>query len=381
MSSTNGLNGRILNFSAGPSQLPLEILLKAQEELLNYNGSGNSVLELSHRSSDYRLIQNDCIDGLRALFEVPQTHDILLLSGGGSTQFASVPLNLLPHQGAQCGYAVTGSWSKKAFAEAGKFGNPRKVTDGSANNYARIDPVETWDIDTRDAYLYYCDNETIHGLEFPQPLSLPVPLVADMSSNFCTRPVDVGNHRVIFAATQKNAGAGGLTIVFVEKSCLGKELQGCPTMLSYRAHSEAKSLYNTPPCFNIYLTGLAVKRLRERGGLSAAMEAHDRKAERLYRAIDESNGFYFAMVADKTFRSRTNVVFQVGREEDPQQRQRMADALASEAKAVGMTGLGGHRSVGGLRASLYSGMDDAAVEKLVDFMKRFQEEHDGKTKS
>ncbi|GMJ07871.1 phosphoserine aminotransferase 2 [Hibiscus trionum] len=360
---------RVFNFAAGPATLPENVLLKAQAELYNWRGSGMSVMEMSHRGKDFRSIIEKAEADLRALLNVPEYYAVLFLQGGATTQFASVPLNLCQPDDT-VDYLVTGSWGDKAFKEAKKYCKPKVVWNGKSENYVRVPSFDGLELSPNAKYLHICANETIYGVEFK---NYPVPgnpngvLVADMSSNFCSKPVDVTKFGLIYAGAQKNVGPSGVCIVIVRKDLIGNAQEITPVMLDYKIHADNNSLYNTPPCYGIYMCGLVFEDLLEQGGLEEVEKKNEKKAGILYNAIDESKGFYRCPV-EKSVRSLMNVPFTLEKSE-------LEAEFLKEAEKEKMVQLKGHRSVGGMRASIYNAMPLAGVERLVSFMKDFQAKH------
>ncbi len=353
----------IYNFSAGPAVLPKEVLQQAQAEMLDWHGSGMSVMEMSHRGKEYMGIQAQAEADLRELMAIPANYKVLFLQGGASQQFAMVPMNLLRGK-TSADYLNTGEWSKKAISEAKKFGKVNVVADSADKNFSYVPDFATWKCDANAAYLHITPNETIGGVEFDWlPNCSDVPLVADMSSNILSRKIDVSKFGLIYAGAQKNIGPAGLTIVIVREDLIGQVVAGTPTMLDYKTHAENDSMYNTPPTFGIYVAGLVFQMLKRNGGI-AAMEANNiAKANLLYAAIDSSNGFYNCPVA-KTNRSRMNVPFTL-------KDANLDGNFVKQADARGLLQLKGHRSVGGMRASIYNAMPLAGVQALVEFMAEF----------
>ncbi len=357
---------RVFNFSAGPAALPLDVLLKAQAELVDWQGSGMSVMEVSHRSKAFIKVAEQAEADLRELMNIPQEYAVLFLQGGATTHFALLPMNLAaPDQSLD--YLVTGSWSKKASKEASVVRKVGIVADGAASNYMDVPDRQGWKLNPDAAYFHYCANETISGLEIHAPPAAgPVPVVADMSSTILSRPVDVTKFGVIYAGAQKNIGPSGIVILIVRKDLLERAPAGLPPILKYSAHAAEGSMLNTPPTFGWYIAGLVFAWLKQQGGLSAIAEINRRKAERLYQAIDNS-GFYANPVA-KPYRSWMNVPFTLPREE-------LDAEFLKAAERAGLTNLKGHRSVGGMRASIYNAMTEDGVVALVDFMADFQKRH------
>jgi phosphoserine aminotransferase len=357
----------VFNFSAGPAVLPHEVLQQAKEELLDWHGSGMSVMEMSHRGKEYMSIQAEAEADLRELLAIPANYKVLFLQGGASQQFAMVPMNLLRGK-ASADYVNTGEWSKKAISEAKKFGAVNVVATGAENNFSSIPAFDTWKLSAAAAYLHYTPNETIGGVEFNWvPESGAVPLVADMSSNILSRPMDVSKYGLIYAGAQKNIGPAGLTIVIVRDDLIGQTLAGTPTMLDYKTHADNDSMYNTPPTYGIYIAGLVFKMLKRKGGLAAMEQTNIAKANRVYAAIDASNGFYHCPVA-LADRSRMNIPFTL-------KDAALDGDFLKQADARGLLQLKGHRSVGGMRASIYNAMPPEGVQALVDFMNEFAKKH------
>ncbi|CAL9152820.1 unnamed protein product [Musa hybrid cultivar] len=363
-------NDRIFNFAAGPATLPESVILKAQAELYNYRGSGMSIMEMSHRGKEFDAVIKKAESDLRRLLAIPDDdYAVLFLQGGATTHFAAVPLNLCA-PGDAVDYVVTGSWGDKAFKEAQKFCKANLIWSGKSDKYTKIPSFEGLEQNPDAKYLHICANETIHGVEFknyPTPSNKDAVLVADMSSNFCSKPVDVSKFGVIYAGAQKNVGPSGVTIVIVRKDLIGNAQSITPVMLDYKIHADSASLYNTPPCFAIYICGLVFEDLLEQGGLVEVEKNNTKKAGILYDAIDGSDGFYVCPV-EKSVRSLMNVPFTL-------QKSDLEKKFIEEAAKEGMVQLKGHRSVGGVRASIYNAMPLAGVGKLVAFMKDFQARH------
>jgi len=353
----------IYNFSAGPAVLPKEVLQQAQTELLDWHGSGMSVMEMSHRGKEYMGIQAQAEADLRELMGIPANYKVLFLQGGASQQFAMIPMNLLRGK-TTADYLNTGEWSKKAISEAKKFGTVNVVATGADKNFSYIPAFETWQRDSNAAYLHYTPNETIGGVEFNWvPDAGNVPLVADMSSCILSRPIDVSRFGLIYAGAQKNIGPAGLTIVIVRDDLIGQVLPGTPTMLDYKTHADNDSMYNTPPTYGIYIAGLVFQMLKRKGGIAEMEKTNIAKAKLLYAAIDASNGFYNCPVASSD-RSRMNVPFTL-------KDSSLDGDFVKQADARGLLQLKGHRSVGGMRASIYNAMPLEGVQALVDFMNEF----------
>ena len=357
---------RVYNFSAGPSQLPEEVLVKASKELVEYGSSGQSVMEMSHRSSDYQAIIDRCEANLRQLMNIPDNYKVLFLQGGASLQFAMVPFNILNGSG-QADYAITGLWAKKAAKEAARFGTVNKVASSEDGNFSYIPDIDPAKLNPNADYFYICQNNTIYGTVFKElPDTKGVPIVADMSSCFLSEPVDVSKYGIIFAGAQKNFGPAGVTVVIIREDLIGKAREGTPVMLDYKTHADEGSMFNTPPTYTIYVCGLVLEWLKEQGGLDAIQKRNQAKAKILYDYLDSSKLFKGTVRPDS--RSLMNVPFVTGNEE-------LDKKFVKEATAAGFINLKGHRSVGGMRASIYNAMPIEGVEKLVAFMKKFEEEN------
>jgi phosphoserine aminotransferase len=355
---------RIYNFSAGPAVLPEPVLKQAQQELFALPGVGMSVLEISHRSTTFERIINEAEADLRRLLAIPENYKVLFLQGGASLQFSMVPMNLLP-KGGSADYLLTGSWGEGAIKEAKKLGAAREAASTAETNFNRLPKPEEIKLDPNAAYLHFTSNETIFGVEFQEePEAGDVPLVCDMSSNFISKPIDVSKYGLIYAGAQKNAGPAGATIVIIREDLLEKAPQGLPAMLDYKNLAKSGSLYNTPPCFAIYICGLVFKwLLNDIGGLAKISANNKAKAGILYDAIDASDGYYRGH-AEKDCRSLMNVTLRLPNEE-------LEKRFIKESTAAGFDGLKGHRSVGGLRASIYNAFPKEGVVKLVEFMREF----------
>lgn len=357
----------IYNFSAGPAVLPKEVLQQARDEMLDWHGSGMSVMEMSHRGKEFMGIAADAEKDLRELLGIPANYKVLFLQGGASQQFAMIPMNLLRGK-ASADYLNTGEWSKKAISEAKKFCKVNVVADSSDKNFSYAPEFSTWKCDPNAAYLHFTPNETIGGVEFDWlPTDGNVPLVADMSSNILSHPVDVSKFGLIYAGAQKNIGPAGLTIVIVRDDLIGQVVAGTPTMLDYKTHADNDSMYNTPPTYAIYIAGLVFQMLKRNGGLAAMEKANVAKATLLYAAIDDSKGFYNCPVALAN-RSRMNVPFTL-------KDAKLDSDFLKQADARGLLQLKGHRSVGGMRASIYNAMPLAGVVELVSFMTDFAQKN------
>lgn len=356
---------RVHNFNAGPSALPLPVLEKAQAELLDYQGCGMSVMEISHRSKEFESIIQTAEADLRELMIIPANYKVLFLQGGASLQFAMLPMNLRP-SGASADYVVTGSWSKTAWKEAAKLGATGVTFNGEVDNFNHLPAQGELKLDPKAAYLHFCHNETIHGVEFKGEPVPPqgVELVCDMSSDFLSQPVDVSKYGLIYAGAQKNAGPAGVVIVIVREDLLARVPEKLPVMLDYKLLAESGSLHNTPPCFSIYMVGLVLKWLKELGGLPAIHKINQDKAGLVYSQIDTSGGFYRGHAKPEA-RSIMNIPFRMPTEE-------LEELFVKESKKADLIGLKGHRSVGGLRASLYNALTVNDAKALTGFMAEFQ---------
>lgn len=354
---------RVFNFAAGPAMLPVEVLEQVRDELTDWRASGMSVMEISHRSKAFIEVARRAEADLRELLAIPASYKVLFLQGGATGQFSAVPMNLAA-EGSTVDYVNTGSWSKKALGDARRYCRVNLAADAADSGYNHIPPVSGWKRSPGAAYLHYTPNETIGGVEFHfVPEVGGVPLVADMSSTLLSRPIEVGRFGLIYAGTQKNMGPSGLTVVIVREDLIGRARPGTPVVFDYKAMAEEGSMLNTPPTFGWYVAGLVFQWLQRQGGLKAVGEINRAKAEKLYAAIDRS-GFYRNPVA-KDCRSWMNVPFTLTKPELDKQ-------FLAEAHAAGLTNLEGHRSVGGMRASLYNAMPLAGVDALVQFMEEFE---------
>jgi phosphoserine aminotransferase len=354
---------RIFNFSAGPAVLPVEVLEQAQRDLLSLPGVGMSILEISHRSKPFDEIIEGAEADLRTLGKIPGNYRVLFLQGGASLQFSMVPMNLLP-AGGSADYIVTGVWSEKAVKEAKRVGTVNIAASTQAENHVRVPRQDELKLDPNAAYVHFTTNNTIYGTEFQTiPETGSVPLVADASSDIYSRPIDVAKYGLIYAGAQKNLAPAGVTLVIVREDLLARTPPSLPTMLQYPVHVENKSLYNTPPVFAIYVMRLVLAWLVKSGGLEAVERVNARKADKLYAEIDRT-GFYRGHAA-KDSRSRMNVTFRLPSED-------LEKKFIKESTAAGLDGLKGHRSVGGLRASLYNAFPEAGVDALVQFMQEFE---------
>ena len=360
---------RVFNFSPGPATLPLPVLQEVQQNLLALPGVGASVLEISHRSKTFEEMIAQAEANIRALLNLPEEYYVLFLQGGASLQFSQVPMSFLRGTGRSADYIVTGSWAKRALAEAQREGSVRIVWDGKADNYSRVPKHGEYEIDPNAAYVHFTSNETIQGVQFPaEPEAGDVPLVCDASSDFLSRPIDVKRYGLIYAGAQKNVGPAGVTIVIIRQDMLEQVPDDLPTMLNYTVHVEHRSLYNTPPVFAVYVVMLVTRWLLENiGGLEQMHAINRQKAQLLYEAIDRSEGFYRGH-AQPDSRSLMNATWRLPSEE-------LEVQFVKEAKEAGLHELKGHRSVGGIRASMYNAMPIEGVRTLVEFMEHFRQKH------
>ena len=357
---------RVYNFSAGPAVLPEEVLQEVADEMLDYRGTGMSVMEMSHRSKAYDTIIKEAEADLRELMNIPDNYKVLFLQGGASQQFAMIPMNLMKNRVAD--YIVTGQWAKKAYQEASLYGKANKIASSEDKTFSYIPDCSDLPISEDADYVYICENNTIYGTKFKTlPNTKGKPLVADVSSCFLSEPVDVTKYGVIYGGVQKNIGPAGVVIVIIREDLITEDvLPGTPTMLRYKIHADADSLYNTPPAYGIYICGKVFKWLKKMGGLEAMKERNEKKAKILYDYLDESK--LFKGTVRKEDRSLMNVPFITGNEE-------LDAKFVKEAKEAGFENLKGHRTVGGMRASIYNAMPIEGVEKLVEFMKKFEAEN------
>ena len=357
---------RVYNFSAGPAVLPEEVLKEAQAEMLDYNGTGISVMEMSHRSKAFDQIIQEAEKDLRDLMHIPDNYKVLFLQGGASLQFAMIPMNLMKNKVAD--YIVTGQWAKKAWLEAQKYGKANKIATSEDKTFSYIPDCSDLPISEDADYVYICENNTIYGTKFKElPNTKGKDLVADVSSCFLSEPVDVSKYAIIYGGVQKNIGPAGMVIAIVREDLITDDvLPGTPTMMKYKTHADANSLYNTPNCYCIYICGKVFKWLKKQGGLEAMKERNEKKAKILYDYLDESK--LFKGTVEKASRSLMNVPFVTG---DPD----LDAKFVKEAKEAGLENLKGHRTVGGMRASIYNAMPIEGVEKLVEFMKKFEKEN------
>ena len=358
--------GRVYNFSAGPAVLPEEVLKEAAAEMLDYQGCGMSVMEMSHRSKVYDKIIKGAEQDLRDLMNIPDNYKVLFLQGGASLQFAMIPMNFMKHK--KAAYIVTGQWAKKAYQEAQIYGDAVKVATSEDKTFSYIPDCSDLDIPEDADYVYICENNTIYGTKFKKlPNTKGKPLIADVSSCFLSEPVDVTKYGMIYGGVQKNIGPAGVVIAIIREDLITEDvLPGTPTMMKYKTHADANSLYNTPPCYGIYICGKVFKWLKKMGGLQAMKELNEKKAKILYDFLDQSELFKGTVVPED--RSLMNVPFVTGDAD-------LDAKFVSEAKAAGFENLKGHRTVGGMRASIYNAMPMEGVEKLVEFMKKFEAEN------
>ena len=357
---------RVYNFSAGPAVLPEEVLQEAADEMLDYRGCGMSVMEMSHRSKVYDNIIKEAEADLRDLMNIPDNYKVLFLQGGASQQFAAIPMNLMKNK--KAAYIVTGQWAKKAYQEAKMYGDAVEVASSADKTFSYIPDCSDLDIPEDADYVYICENNTIYGTKFKElPNTKGHTLVADVSSCFLSEPVDVTKYGVIYGGVQKNVGPAGVVIVIIREDLITDDvLPGTPTMLKYKTHADADSLYNTPPCYGIYICGKVFKWLKKMGGLSVMKERNEEKAKILYDFLDQSKLFKGTVVPED--RSLMNVPFVTGDAD-------LDAKFVKEATEAGFVNLKGHRTVGGMRASIYNAMPKEGVEKLVEFMKKFEEEN------
>lgn len=359
------------NFSAGPSMMPVEVLEKVQSEMLNHGNSGMSVMEMSHRSKEFVAIATEAEKNLRDIMDVPAEYKVMFVQGGATLQFAAVPLNMLGTK-TKADYLITGQWGEKAHKEATKYCVSQVVANSKPTKFTTIPDKSEWKLDPQAAYMHYCMNETVNGVEFQStPEVGDVPLVADMSSNFMSVPVEVRKHAAIYAGLQKNVGPAGMAVSFIRDDFAAgtNELKICPTYCSWKTCIDNGSMYNTPACFTMYVMGEYLKYTKQLGGVSYWAEVSAKKANLMYDTIDGSDGFYKAPV-DKACRSRMNVPFIINGDDEA-----LTKKFLAEAQKVKLFTLAGHRSVGGCRASLYNGMPCEGVEALANFMKSFQDEN------
>jgi phosphoserine aminotransferase len=354
---------RVYNFSAGPATLPRAVMEKAQAEFVDFRGLGYGLVEASHRSKAFSAVIEAAEADIRKLMNISDDYAVLFLQGGASLQFAMAPMNLA-REGKPMLYADTGAWTTKAIKEAKRFGEVKLLYDGSTENYRKIGDVSEWKIDPDAAYAYICSNNTINGTQYHFfPETGDVPLIADMSSDIMSRQVDVSRFSMIFAGAQKNLGPAGMTLVILRKDLAARAADSVPTMLKYTTHIDKGSMFNTPPTFSIYMVGLVAAWLLEQGGLAGIQKINESKSDALYETIDMSA--FYQGTAEPADRSRMNVCFRLPSEE-------LEKTFVEEAAAVGLVGLKGHRSVGGLRASIYNAMPMDGISRLIDFMVDFE---------
>ena len=357
---------RVYNFSAGPSMLPEEVLKTAADEMLEYGTTGQSVMEMSHRSKEYGEIIKTAEQDLRDIMNIPDNYEVLFLQGGASTQFAMVPFNLM-NKNHKADYIITGQWANKAYKEAARYGEARIVASSKDKTFSYIPKFKAEDFDKQADYVHICFNNTIYGTKYNYiPDTGDVPLVADISSCILSEPIDVSKFGVLYAGAQKNVAPAGVTIVIIRKDLIGNAMDITPTMLNYATHAENGSMFNTPPCYNIYIAGLVFKWIKKLGGLEEMKKRNEEKAKVLYDFLDSSKLFRGTVV--KEDRSLMNVPFVTGNEE-------LDAKFIAEAKNNGFVNIKGHRTVGGMRASIYNAMPLEGVKKLVEFMKKFEEEN------
>ena len=357
---------RVYNFSAGPSCLPEEVLKRAADEMLDCNGSGQSVMEMSHRSKEYQAIIDECEALLRELMEIPENYKVLFLQGGASTQFAMLPLNLMNGSG-KADFVITGQWANKAYQEASRYGQANIVASSKDKTFSYIPKLDKSTFTPDADYFHICFNNTIYGTKYTElPDTGNVPLVADISSFIMSEPLDVSKFGVLYAGAQKNLAPAGVTIVIIREDLIGNARDITPTMLNYKTHADNGSMYNTPPCYTIYMAKLVLEWVKEQGGIAAMKDRNEKKAKLLYDFLDSSKMFKGTVVPED--RSLMNVPFVTGNDE-------LDAKFVAEAKKAGFVNLKGHRSVGGMRASIYNAMPYEGVEALVEFMKKFEAEN------
>ncbi len=350
------------NFNAGPATLPKEVLIKAQQELVDYQGLGISIMEASHRSPEFDAVCKAAEANLRELMNISDDYAVLFLQGGASMQFCMVPMNLLP-EGQSADYADTGAWSAKAIKEGKNLGNVNVVCSSKETTYNYIPALDTWNTDPNAAYLHITSNNTIYGTQYAEFPDTGAPLIADMSSDILSRPLDISKFGVIYAGAQKNIGPSGVTLVIMRKDLAERTPAGTPTMLNYNTHIEKGSMFNTPPTFGIYIIKLVTEFLKEKGGIKAMEATNIEKAKLIYDEIDSDD--YFSGTAKEDSRSLMNVTFNLANED-------LEKKFVAEAKEAGMIGLKGHRSIGGIRASIYNAMPIEGCKTLVEFMQEFR---------
>ena len=357
---------RIFNFSAGPAMIPTAVIQQAEQEFLDWNGSGMNVMEMSHRGKEFTSIANKADADLREVMAIPENYKVLFLQGGASGQFSSIPMNLLRGR-KTADYFNTGQWSKKAIQEAKRYCDVNVVASSEENNFSTVPSKSAWKLNPDAAYVHYTANETIGGVEFDDiPDTGDVPLVVDLSSTILSRPIDVSRFGLIYAGAQKNIGPAGLTLVIVRDDLIGNAIPSTPITLDYKIQADNDSMYNTPPTYALYIAGLVFQWLKKLGGLKAMGEINQRKAEKLYSAIDNS-GFYQNPV-EKQYRSWMNIPFTLNNAD-------LDAAFLAGAKTAGLLTLKGHRSVGGMRASIYNAMPEEGVDALISYMQKFAKQN------
>ncbi len=357
---------RIFNFSAGPSMLPEEVLLQAREEMLDWQKTGMSVMEMSHRGKHFLAIAEQLSADLIELLNIPDNYKVLFLQGGATAQFAMIPLNILAGK-KTANYVLTGAWSKKAIKEAKKYCGVNIAASSESDNFTSIPDFNSWQIDQQAGYLHYTPNETIHGVEFHQvPEVTDLPLVVDMSSNILSKPLDINQYGLIYAGSQKNMGPAGVTVVIVREDLVGNADAATPSVFDYAEQSSSDSMLNTPATYNWYLVGLVLQWLKKQGGLAAIEKINIRKSNKLYQFIDESS--LYSNPVDKACRSRMNIPFIL-------KDSALDSEFLQQAQANGLEALKGHRSVGGMRASIYNAMPEQGVDALIHFMAEFERTH------
>jgi phosphoserine aminotransferase len=364
-------DGRVYNFSAGPSMMPLEVLETVQKDLVNHKGSGMSVMEMSHRGKEFMAIYTEAEKDFREILKIPDDYKVAFIQGGATLQFSALPLNALGSK-TTADYCVTGQWSEKAHAECKKYATPNLVCNTKATKFTSIPKQSEWKLDAEAAYVHYCDNETVNGVEFKYTPDVgSVPLVADMSSNFMSKPIEVSKHACIYAGLQKNLGPAGMIAAILRPDFAdgSKELKICPTYCSWKTTADNGSMYNTPACFTMYVMGEYLKYTKKVGGIAHWEELSNKKSGAVYDVIDGSDGF-FGCPIDKDCRSRMNIPFVINKGDEALEKKFLDDA-----KKQKLYTLAGHRSVGGIRASLYNGMPLEGVDTLVSFMKSFMDEN------
>ena len=357
---------RVFNFSAGPSTFPISVLEQARDELCEWRNTGMSIMEMSHRSHDYLSVAEEAEADLRELLAIPTHYKVLFLQGGATGQFSAIPMNLLGNK-TLCSYVNTGIWSQKALAEAKRFAKVQESASAQKDNFTTIPDLTSWDVDPNSAYLHYTSNETIGGVEFQlTPDLFNIPLVSDMSSNILSRPIDVEKFGLIYAGAQKNMGPSGITIVIVRDDLIGQAHERTPPIIDDKIQADNGSMLNTPPTYNWYLLGLVLKWVKAQGGIEAVEAINIRKANKLYRVIDESD--FYSNPVDPRYRSRMNVPFRF-------HEQTLETHFIEGAKQAGLVNLEGHRSVGGFRASIYNAMPESGVDALIHYMQDFAKAH------